>query len=116
MLYICLECGHVFDEPARWEERHGLGPFEGPGEQWSGCPCCRGGYDEAQQCDCCGEWFAASEMTINDEGNMRLCPDCAEQYDSDEDLTEGTTTDPDVQAALERRAREEANYDATHQS
>ena len=51
----CLECGKVFedDEVAHWEEDRG--EFWGVPctETVSGCPHCRGDYDEAIKCDSC---------------------------------------------------------------
>ena len=47
-MLLCLDCGHEFEwgEEARWEERHGLGRFEGPGEYCMGCPVCHGAFEE----------------------------------------------------------------------
>lgn len=45
-MFRCLDCGHVFEagEESRWVERHGF--HSGPYEKWSGCPLCRGAYEE----------------------------------------------------------------------
>ena len=44
--YKCRECGHEFDEPKKWVERHGF--THGPFERWSGCPNCDStDYDDA---------------------------------------------------------------------
>lgn len=44
--YKCRECGHEFDEPKKWVERHGF--THGPFEHWSGCPHCEStDYDDA---------------------------------------------------------------------
>lgn len=40
--YTCLDCGKTFDDPKRWEERHGLD--SPPYEDFSGCPYCGGAY------------------------------------------------------------------------
>lgn len=40
-MFLCEDCGLLFDEPCVWEERHGLDPYEGPGEKWSACPHCQ---------------------------------------------------------------------------
>ena len=47
-MLVCLDCGHEFEwgEEAHWEERHGLDPFEGPGEKFTGCPVCGGAFEE----------------------------------------------------------------------
>lgn len=45
MEYICEDCGRVFEEPYRYEERHGF--THGPFEKWSVCPYCGSpGYRE----------------------------------------------------------------------
>ena len=56
MMYRCCECGHLFEEgeQAVWTEAHG--------EKWSGCPICRGGYDEVIQCKECGDWHTDDEL------------------------------------------------------
>lgn len=44
--YKCRECGAEFDEPHRWQERHGF--TYGLFEQWSACPMCGScDYDES---------------------------------------------------------------------
>ena len=62
MMFKCCECGHLFEdgEQAVWEERHGLDTP--PYEQWSGCPLCRGGYEEVHQCQECDEWHTEDEL------------------------------------------------------
>ena len=62
MMYRCCECGNLFEEgeQAVWEERHGLG--SPPYEKWSGCPVCKGGYEEVYQCDSCGDWHSEDEL------------------------------------------------------
>ena len=62
MMYRCCECGNLFEEgeQAVWEERHGLDTP--PYEQWSGCPVCKGDYEEVRQCDSCGDWHTEYEL------------------------------------------------------
>ena len=62
MMYRCENCGHLFEEgeQAVWEERHGLDTP--PYEQWSGCPICKGGYEEVHQCQECEEWHTGEEL------------------------------------------------------
>ena len=43
-----------------WEERHGLDTP--PYEKWSGCPICKGDYEEVHQCKECGEWHTENEL------------------------------------------------------
>ena len=61
-MYKCTECGHLFEEgeQATWEERHGLD--SPPYEKWSGCPVCRGDYEEVHQCKECGDWHTDDEL------------------------------------------------------
>ena len=61
-MYKCTECGNLFEEgeQATWEERHGLD--SPPYEKFSGCPVCRGGYEEVYQCEECGDWHSDDEL------------------------------------------------------
>ena len=61
-MYKCTECGNLFEEgeQATWEERHGLD--SPPYEKWSGCPVCKGDYEEVYQCDSCGDWHTDDEL------------------------------------------------------
>ena len=70
MMYRCCECGNLFEEgeQAVWEERHGLDTP--PYEKFSGCPICKGDYEEVHQCKECGEWYTEDELY---EG---LCEKC----------------------------------------
>ena len=62
MMYRCCECGNLFEEgeQAVWEERHGLD--SPPYEKWSGCPVCKGDYEEVHQCKECGDWHTDDEL------------------------------------------------------
>ena len=62
MMYRCCECGNLFEEgeQAVWEERHGLD--SPPYEKWSGCPVCKGDYEEVHQCKGCGDWHSEDEL------------------------------------------------------
>ena len=62
MMYRCCECGNLFEEgeQAVWEETHGLD--SPPYETWSGCPVCKGNYEEVYQCKKCGDWHTKSEL------------------------------------------------------
>ena len=74
-MYICLDCGHIFDEPKEWVETHGFD--YGPYEEWSGCPRCGGAYEKAVECDICGEYYRKSELTDG------LCDNCYEEEEED---------------------------------
>ena len=62
MMFKCCECGNLFEEgeQATWEERHGLD--SPPYEKFSGCPVCKGDYEEVYQCKECGDWHADDEL------------------------------------------------------
>ena len=70
-MFICLECGTLFEDPVEWEERHGLD--YGPYEHWTGCPFCHGGYTEAHRCDECDEWIVDDYIKV---GDKRYCSEC----------------------------------------
>jgi hypothetical protein len=67
-VFVCLECGHIFEEgeESRWLEKHGLDTP--PYEEWSGCPICKGGYEEIEPCKICGSY--------SKELNFDCCMDC----------------------------------------
>ena len=48
VVYVCDNCGEVFDEPAEWIERHSVGGPYDPDylEPMTGCPACGCGYSE----------------------------------------------------------------------
>ena len=69
-MYKCTECGKLYEEGEQevWEETHGLD--SPPYEKWSGCPLCKGDYEEVHQCKGCGDW------RTNDELYDGLCEKC----------------------------------------
>ena len=73
MMYRCENCDNLFEdgEQAVWEERHGLDTP--PYEKWSGCPICKGGYDEVRQCKECDHWYSEDEL------HNGLCGECVEK-------------------------------------
>lgn len=80
-MYRCIECGRIFEEgeEAVW--------YEDRGEYWgipcrervTGCPSCRGDYEEVFQCEECGEWFFEDEL---EDG---LCEDCINEKEKNDD-------------------------------
>ena len=71
-MYICLECGHVFEEPRHFSERHNLDTP--PYEQIIGCPCCAGAFAKAIQCDICGKYIEGEYVkTVYED---IYCSDC----------------------------------------
>ena len=44
-MFICLDCGSVFDEPEYFYDHHGM--ETPPYEVYKGCPGCGGAYTDA---------------------------------------------------------------------
>lgn len=53
-MYICEECGEVFEVPINWVEPHG--------EELSGCPYCKGAYVEVIECSLCGDYHRDEDL------------------------------------------------------
>lgn len=80
-MFLCQDCGAVFDAPIRWQETHGLDC--GLYEQLSGCPFCSGAYCNTYRCDSCGEWIDDDYVKIN---ILRYCHNCYKLFEpGDED-------------------------------
>ena len=71
-MYKCIECGAIFEEPKTWEEYRGEYWGCPCSETMSGCPECRGDYEEAVECTRCGEWCFEDEL---DDGLCEVCQD-----------------------------------------
>lgn len=68
-MYICLECGEVFDQPYTRFEPHP--ELDGcPSETFYVSPCCGGDYADAARCQCCGAY------TVELPGLTPLCKHC----------------------------------------
>ena len=80
-LFVCLECGKIFDEPEDYVEKHGLDTP--PYEEFSGSPCCAGAYTEAHRCDCCDEWITGEY--IKTSTGERFCDNCIRYYELGEE-------------------------------
>jgi DNA-directed RNA polymerase subunit RPC12/RpoP len=71
-MYVCLDCGKIFESPKNYVESHGLdGP---PYERWQGCPSCSGAYAEAHECGECGHWITGEY--IKTSSGQRICENC----------------------------------------
>ena len=81
MAYRCLDCGHIFEEgeQAVWREHHPYGMGYAT-ENFSGCPICKGDFEETKQCTICGGEFLEDELN----GGC-VCDECIEQYSKDFD-------------------------------
>jgi DNA-directed RNA polymerase subunit RPC12/RpoP len=64
-MYICVECGKIFEGVLAWTEPHG--------EQLCGCPYCRGAVEEAKECAICGEFYLEEDLTNG------VCECCARE-------------------------------------
>lgn len=73
-MFICLDCGCVFDKPKHWIETHGLD--SPPYEEWDGCPSCGGAYAETYKCDGCNDWLCGTYAETKN-GN-KYCENCYE--------------------------------------
>ena len=64
MMFKCCECGHLFEEgeQAVWYENQGECHGVTAMEKFSGCPMCKGDYDEVHQCKKCGDWHSEDEL------------------------------------------------------
>lgn len=87
-MYICRDCGRVFDNPAFFFENHGFD--YGPAEKWDCCPFCGSvSFDEAVYCDGCHEAVSEEEaVTIRaNDRTYHFCEACAREggyYDDDD--------------------------------
>ena len=73
MMYLCLDCGELFEEPKHYTETHGL-DFP-PYEEWSGCPECAGAYVKTILCDYCEEWITGQYIRLHYDDTV-VCEDC----------------------------------------
>ena len=64
MMYRCENCGNLFEEgeQAVWYENQGECHGVTAMERFSGCPVCKGDYEEVHQCKKCGEWHSDDEL------------------------------------------------------
>ena len=71
-MFICLDCGEIFEKPKIFTETHGLGST--PYEELYGCPLCGGSYAETYRCDVCGK-YVEDEYITTDKGDI-ICDNC----------------------------------------
>ena len=64
MMYRCENCGNLFEEgeQAVWYENQGECHGVTAMERFSGCPVCKGDYEEVHQCKECGDWHTEDEL------------------------------------------------------
>ena len=82
-MFVCLNCGDVFDEPIRWKEYLGERFGEHVYEYLTGSPCCKHGYEEAYKCDCCDDWIVDGYIKTDD--GHRYCENCILHYELGEE-------------------------------
>ena len=67
-MYICADCGRLFDEPSRYPEPRPVDPYE----EYTGCPTCGSGfYDDAEKCQWCNEYRLKEQLYAG-----TLCGNC----------------------------------------
>ena len=66
-MFICLDCGEIFEKPKIFTETHGLGSH--PYEELYGCALCGGSYAETYKCDVCGK-YVEDEYITTDKGDI----------------------------------------------
>ena len=74
IMYVCLECGHLFEEGEEKTvyETHGFSTP--PYEEFRVCPRCSGPYTNAFRCDCCDDWITGDYIKTDD--GQRYCDNC----------------------------------------
>ncbi len=82
MIYKCLDCGNIFEdgEQARWSESRGEYWGASCSEEMSGCPLCKGDYEETTPCKICGS------AHLEDELSGGVCEECINRYKKDFDM------------------------------
>lgn len=82
MAYICLECGHIFEEGEQntWKENRGECFGVSCFQYLSGCPKCGGEYEESTPCEICGSEHLEEDL------NGGLCDECVDRYKHDIDM------------------------------
>jgi hypothetical protein len=100
MAYKCLDCGHIFEygEEIRWSESRGEFWGVACSENMSGCPLCKGEYEETTPCEICG-----SEH-LDDELFGGVCDECIDEYRKNfnacYELSVGETTEIKINSLL----------------
>ena len=73
-MFLCLECGALFENPRYYRDYHGE-CFGYPAyEEYNACPCCVGAFVETYECDGCGKWITDDYVELDD--GSRYCEEC----------------------------------------
>ena len=80
MMFKCLDCGNLFEEGEEAVFYEDRGEYWGVPctERMTGCPLCKGDYDELFMCKDCGDWHYEDELTDG------LCENCREETEDEE--------------------------------
>lgn len=80
--FICTECGHVFDGDEAFVIDETLDCIDGIPykETYTVCPECNGQYEQAVQCEKCGEWFRWDDLIAG-----VMCESCVMEELNDAD-------------------------------
>lgn len=70
-MYLCLDCGYMFEDPKTYKESHGLEP---PCDKREGCPYCSGAFVKTFKCSECDEWITGSYVKL--KGGEKICDGC----------------------------------------
>lgn len=71
-MFVCYDCGALFEEPKIWTETHGLDTP--PYESYAGCPSCGGAFTGTHKCNECGEWIVGEYVQVI--SGPRICESC----------------------------------------
>ena len=71
-MYICKDCGTLFNTPVEYTEKHGLD--SPPYETWYGCPECSGAYTNTFECDVCNKYIIGEYAKVTN--GMKICDAC----------------------------------------
>lgn len=75
-MFYCFDCEAVFERLGSKEVMNidALGSFP---EYWACCPDCGSeDYDEAAQCEECGDWCNPFAIAYFEDLDKQLCPEC----------------------------------------
>lgn len=92
MKYICVDCGHIFEEgeEATIVEHHPYGDTTAD-EYIAVCPICGGDFEEAGICKCCGGAFYEDNLIAH-----YYCKECVEDYMTEENMKKYIKEDLDA--------------------
>lgn len=82
MAYICLDCGHIFEDGEQSTRTEQVGEYWGTpfSKSVCGCPVCGGEYEQSTPCAICGSEHLEEDL------NGGLCDECIDKYKNDIDM------------------------------